>query len=279
MKYNINKLGLCSIVLIAIVLMTSCHTNDPNDGDFRDNPRSGWIEFVNTSSQVLNTQGSVEIPMDLNVPINDTGTDVQYMVEVIDGSAPSLETGTFSAVIPKDTREGFINFDIDPNIESNYTVQFTLTSTSNPNVIVGLDGDNPIVFTLEVCANVLPLSWTGSSFIDGSQINTFDMTLTPTGNEGEFEVSSAWGTNFVAEATGNPGFDGQFIYDGIMTLNADNTLSIVGSDPALFPGTVLPEDSLNGNLFDPCTNQLVYTLSQGLFTGDFTVDVVLTPAP
>ncbi|QTY26906.1 hypothetical protein [Flavobacterium sp. CS20] len=133
---------------------------------------------------------------------------------------------------------------------------------------------------MEVCYGVLPLEWTGSSFIDGSQVNTFDMTLTPTGNEGEYEVSSAWGANFVAEATGNPAFDGQFIYDGVMTLNPDNTLSIVGNgDPATFPGTVPAGEATNGNLFDPCNNQMFYTLDQGVFQGDFVVDVVLSPAP
>ncbi len=258
-------------------ILIGCNAVD--DTRFKSNTQSGWVEFESESTQVLSDSGSATIPIEYNVPVNRENTTITYEVEIASGSAPSVETGSFTTVVPADTRDAQITFEVDPSITTNYTVQFTITGTSNPDVIVGLDGDNPIVHTLEVCSNVLPLSWTGSAFIDGSQINTFDMTLTPTGNEGEFEVSSAWGTNFVAEATGNPGFDGQFIYDGTMVINADNTLSIVGNDPALFPGTVLPEDSLNGNLFDPCTNQLVYTLSQSLFTGDFTVDVILTPAP
>ena len=156
---------------------------------------------------------------------------------------------------------------------------FTITETSNPDVIIGLDGDNPDTFTLEVCANTFPLSWTGNAFIGSSQINTFDMTLTETGTPGEYTISSAWGTNFVAEATGNPNFDGQFIYDGTFTRNPDNTISIVGFDTNFFPGTVSNDAALNGNQFDPCNGTLSYTLAQGLFTGDFVVDVILTPAP
>ncbi|TKS57628.1 hypothetical protein [Mesohalobacter halotolerans] len=266
-----------TITVVLGFILIGCNAVD--DTRFKNDPQSGWIEFENESQQVLSDAGSVEIPIEYNVPVNRQDTSISYDVEIVEGSAPSVETGSFTTVVPADTRNASILFDIDPSISTNYTVQFTITSTSNPDVIVGLDGDNPDVFTLEVCSGVLPLEWTGSSFIDGSEINTFDMTLTPTGNEGEFNISSAWGTNFVAEATGDPSFDGQFIYDGVLTINPDNTLSIVGSDPALFPGTVLQEDALNGNLFDPCSNQLFYTLEQGLFTGDFVVDVVLTPTP
>jgi hypothetical protein len=216
--------------------------------------------------------------MEYNVPVNQVNTQVTYTVEVVAGDAPGAETGTFTTTVAANTVDLSIDYAVNPSITSNYTLQFTIVSTSNPDVIIGLEGDNPDTFTLDVCYNVIPLNWTGNAFIDGSEINTFDMTLTPTGNEGEYTISSAWGTNFVAAATGNPAFDGQFIYDGTLTLGANNTVTIVGNDTNFFPGTVAFDDALNGNIFDPCALTLSYTLEQGLFTNPFVVDVVLTPA-
>jgi len=275
------KIFLSALTFICTAtLFVSCELNNANEGDYDGtNPRSGWIEFVETSNQVLNTAGRVTIPVDLQVDINDTNTQFDYSIEVIDGDGTGVQVGTFTDVVPANTLEAIIEFDVDASISTTYTLKFTILSTSNPEVIVGLEGDNPIEYELLVCANVFPLAWTGNAFIDGTEINTFDMTLTETGNPGEYTISSAWGTNFVAEATGNPDFDGQFIYDGTFTLTSDNVVTIVGSDPSLFPGTVSNDASTNGNQFDPCTGTLTYTLQQALFGGDFVVDVILTPTP
>ena len=93
-------------------------------------------------------------------------------------------------------------------------------------------------------------------------------------------MNSAWGTNFVAEATGNPAFEDQFIYQANLTLNPDFTVTItgVGDDAGALPGSVANEDATNGNEFDLETGEITYTLSQGLFANPFVVDVILTPA-
>ena len=272
-----NTFKLTFVALAFVLSFVSCDNID-TDG-FEPNVTSGWVEFENESDQVLNDVGTINIPMEYNVPVNQVNTTVTYTVEVIEGSAPGAETGTFVTVVPRNTRDLSIDYTIDPSITSNYTLLFRITETSNPDVIIGLEGDNPDTFTLEVCNNTFPLAWTGNAFIGAAQINTFDMTLTETGTPGEYTISSAWGTNFVAEATGNPDFDGLFIYDGTLTRNADNTVSIVGFDTNFFPGTVANDAALNGNQFDPCNTTLSYTLAQGLFNGDFVVDVVLTPTP
>jgi len=268
------------IIVVALAFVLSFVSCDNIDLDgFEPNVTSGWVEFEEESAQVFNDVGTLTIGMEYNVPVNQVNTTVTYTVEVLTGSAPSAETGTFTTVVPRNTRDLSIEYEIDPTITTNYTLLFTIVETSNPDVIIGLEGDNPDTFELDVCFNVIPLNWTGNAFIDGGQINTFDMTLTETDDPGVYTISSAWGTNFVAEATGQPDFDGLFIYDGTFTRNADNTVSIVGFDTNFFPGTVANADALNGNQFDPCTNTLSYTLEQGLFNGDFVVDVVLTPTP
>jgi hypothetical protein len=268
-----------TILSILAGLVFSCELNNANEGDYDGtNPRSGWIEFSETSSSVLSTDGSVNIPIDLNVDINDSDTEISYTVEVISGNAPETNVGTFTAVVPSGALNTEIDYDIDSSIETNYTLQFTIIDTSNPDVIVGLEGDNPIIYTLEVCSNEFPLSWTGNAFFDGGSdpVNTFDMTLTPTGNPGEYDIDTAWGPDYVALLAQNPALEGQFLYAGVLTINPDNSISIVGNDPSLFPGTVTAAESTSGNEFDPCASELRYTLSQALFTGDFVVNVVLS---
>ncbi|RRO22573.1 hypothetical protein [Flavobacteriaceae bacterium 14752] len=264
--------------LILGLVLVGCNAVD--DTRFKPNTESGWIEFSRVADKVLSTDGSVQIPFEYNVPVNRENTIVSYDVEIISGEAPSVETGSFTTVVPADTRDIDVLFDVDPNITSNYTIQYTITSVSNPDVIVGLDGDNPIVYELEVCADILPLAYTGVAFIGDSQINTFDVFLTRTDDCDVFEMNSAWGTNFVAEATGNPDFDGQFIYEADLTLNPDFTVTItgVGDDAGALPGSVPNEDATNGNVFDLDTGVITYSLSQGLFANPFVVDVVLTPA-
>mgnify|MGYP000214414484 CR=1 FL=1 len=271
MKNTLKYIG----ILLAVFLV-SCEAID--DSNFPSNRNSGWVEFETASSQVLSDVGTVTIPVEYNVPINREDVTVSYDVAVVEGEAPGAVTGSFTTIVPADTRDLSIMYEVDPTISSNYTLSFTITGTSNPDVIVGLDGDNPIVHTLEVCFGELPLSWTGNAFFDGGSdpVNTFDMTLTPTGNPGEYEIDTAWGPNYVAALTGNPAFEGQFLYEGILTINPDNTISIVGLDTGLFPGTVPAADSTSGNVFDPCTRELRYTLSQALFTGDFVVNVELS---
>ncbi len=278
MLYNFKNI-FC--ILTVILLTVSCELNNANEGDYvGTNPRSGWVEFENESTQVLRTDDVASIPVELNVDINDIDTQIEYTVEVISDNPPEVSTGNFTTSVRAGDLETQITYDLDPTILSPYTLQFTITNTSNPDVIVGLEGDNPIIHTLEVCPDVLPLAYTGVAFIGDSQINMFDVVLTRTGDCSVYEMNSAWGTNFVAEATGDPSFDGQFIYPANLTLNADLSLSItgVGDNANLLPGSVSDEDSTNGNSFDFDSGVITYTLSQGLFGSPFVVDVILTPA-
>ena len=71
--------------------------------------------------------------------------------------------------------------------------------------------------------------------------------------------------------TGNPALT-NFLYPGIVTINSDNTVTVVGINepafPARYPGGT--------GTYDPCTKVIKYRLSQGLFTNPFQVDVTLT---
>ena len=260
---NIIKL---STLILAFVLV-GCNAVD--DTRFKPNTTSGWVEFETSSMLLLSTDRTLDIPIEYNVPVNEIDTQISYTVEVI-GPNPGVETGDFVTTVPADSREVGFTYDI-LGAEDNYTVRFTITATSNPDVIIGLDGDNPDVLEIAVVAN-----WNGVAFFNGAENNNFVTSILPTGNPNEFSVSSCWGDNYVAGVTGNPDFEGQFVYPGTLTFNDDNTLVITSDDPAL-PGTVLQDDADDGNLLDLEENEIRYTLEQGIFTGDFTVPVILTP--
>lgn len=103
----------------------------------------------------------------------------------------------------------------------------------------------------------------------GSSFPTHLQTITPVaGEDNTFMVESLWGPNFVAEATGNSSYAGQYVYPGKFTINCDNTVDFVGTDANMTGGT---------GTYDPMTGQITGTLSQSLFTNDFTVDITMIP--
>ena len=132
---NIFKL---TFVAVAFALSFVSCDNIDLDG-FEPNLTSGWVEFESESGQVLSDAGTVDIGMEYNVPVNQVNTTVTYSIEVIAGDAPGAVTGTFNAIVPANTLDLGISYDVDPTITSSYTLQFTILSTSNPDVIIGLD--------------------------------------------------------------------------------------------------------------------------------------------
>jgi len=279
---NIFKIAAVSLVLLII----GCDAVD--DSNFPRNRESGWVEFNQSELYFLNTDTSTEIPIQYNVPINRVNTIITYNVEVVNGTNPGVEEGSFETIVPADTRDVSIPYEFLASDDGNYTVRFTITAVSNPDVIIGLDGDNPFVLDATVVRD-----FTGEALTPdcGPVNNTFDVSVDRTEEDGEFSVTSAWGSNYVAALTGNPGFEGLFLYEAIMSVSEDrngggNTIvSLVGVDPGLFPGSNLGVDE-DGDPIEPCgevsfnsdTGEINYSLSQNLFTGDFIVGVTLAPA-
>lgn len=261
-----NYIKITSLLIIA-VLFASCE-QDFEDDRFRPRDRTtGWVQFNGTNDTKFTDVGEYTLPLDVNVPINDNGFNINYTVEVIEGNAPDIETGTFDATVPVDSRNPNITFNINPENESQYVIQVTLNSVNDDDISVGIEGsERPTVFNLKITCPV-PLEYTGKTFIGDSEINTFDLTLTPTDDPNEFEMDTAWG-DFVAAATGDPSFAGQLQYAGTLTINSDDTVDIEADDPDTFPGGT--------GVISTCEGTLNYTLEQAVFSGDFVVDVELT---
>ena len=254
--------------LVALALLFNACEQDFEDDNFRPRDRtSGWLEFPTESETVFTSSGEFLVPVEVNVPINKDGFNVNYTVEVISGNAPNINTGTFDANVPAGTREPNITLAIDPENISEYSIKVTLNSVDKDNITVGIpDSGRLTEFILGVTCPV-PLEYSGASFLDGDQIGTFDVTLEPTDEPNEFTITSAWG-DFVFDLTGDPQFAGMFQYTGTLIVNSDSTVEIVADDTDSFP------DGGTGTIAT-CAGELNYTLTQAVFTGDFTVDVEL----
>lgn len=265
MKY----IKILSLVALALVL-NACE-QDFEDDRFRPRDRTtGWVQFSTSSDQAFNNGNEFKIPFDVNVPINPDGIAIDYNVEVVSGTAPEGVAGSFTENIEPDERETSASITLNPEFTSNFTLKYTITNVDDEDISVGIEGSGrPVTFTLEVCDTTFPLTWNGTTFIEGSEIGTFTMNLTPTSVDNEYTIDTAWG-DFVADATGDPSFIGQFPYSGTLVLNDDNTVEIISDNAEQLPG--------GEGVFDPCANSLEYSLEQALFNGDFLVDVVLTPA-
>lgn len=270
MKKRLGYIVLCAFFAVQY----SCDTDYYGDA-FENDPTSGWVEFKGLFTQV-STGATVSIPLIQQSPVNEIATTITYTVTQAANSidtAPASVLGTFTTVIPKNEVDGAIVLEI-PADNLDYTLEITLVDTSQDNLILGLEGntpeEHPIVHTVQVCDGTIKTSYTGMSYIGESLISTFQATLTPVpGEDNTFNIDTAWGTDFVANAASDPTLVGQFVYSGTLTVNDDRSVIIVADDQANFP---------NGGTgtYDPCTKTFNLVLTQELFSSPFDVPVVLT---
>ncbi|MBZ9651910.1 hypothetical protein [Psychroflexus montanilacus] len=261
-----------SLIFIS-TLLVACDT-DYTDGNFPRDLESGWIEFGATSASVPDNSEDVEVPVLLETSTNNVSdVTVDIEIEATSGSLPSEYPTNIQVVVP--VNQNTVDLEL-PVISSgsDYTLEATIVNVSKPNVIVGLEGNHPITFALQVCNTDIAPTYNGAASIDGDQINSFEANLTPVeGEENVYQIDSAWGTNFVAEATGDPTNDGILVYSGTLTINDDFSVEIVGNQPET-PG--------GSGTYDPCTKTFTYSLLQEVFlpqeegADPFEVGVVLT---
>ncbi len=262
MKYIYNFFAIA----LAVLFFVSCDTKEDNFSN-KANPNSGWVQFdENNHQDALSTDVMIRIPVYLHTATNLKGVTVHYTTDFNFGTS-SIDFGS-SVLIPAGTDIGYIEF-TPIETDDTYEVKFTLEGTNDSNYSVGLsDGSKPIEYTVKVCSVAIGSTYQGVSTAFGADFTPFTATLVAGTNANEYLIDTAWGMNFVAEATGNPAYSGQYIYSGKIIVNpADNTIQIVGDDTWATGGT---------GVFNPCESTFSYTLTQALFSNSFTVDVVLS---
>lgn len=260
MKNTIYKIGL---LLFAFAVVSSCESPEAETNYTR-----AQYEFPQSIS--LGTNNIKTTSFDLSLDINGGG-QVYYVVVEGGSDAPS-NSDVFNGVASGLVESGAFELTgaaIDVNVSSLcnnasydvYAVQFTSDSFLS---------DSPESTSITTGGLDIAGTYSAQPFAFGEDSPAYTATLTAVdGTTDQFTIDSAWGPNWVAWATGDPGFEGIYVYSGVITINADNSITIVGDDGWSAIG--------GSGEYDPsCVNVFSYTLQQELFAGTFTVDNVLT---
>ncbi len=278
---SIMKKLLMIIALVSIGFFVACSDNSEGGNKFGADPESGWVQFVdsNNAEFLYSPTAVYTIPVKLCAPVNVSGLDVTYTItDIVGSSAGVFDYNSIVRFNANSIANANVELKVISNLTQNIEFDVTLTATSRANVKVGLGvNEKPIVKRVKICTTNIATSYSGSSIVVGGTTPAYTWVpgpvLTPVvGEVNKFQLPTCWGDAFVPSLTGNPA-QAIFKYPGYLTVNADNTVTIVGinapTSPNRYPGGT--------GTFDPCTKIIKYRLNQGLFSNPFQVDVVLTP--
>jgi len=267
-----------SVIVFAAAVLTSCE----EDKVVLSNNAQALAGFNRTSGNLtaadpaeFDYPNMIEIEVGLTTKSN-TDRVIQIEVnEALSNALPSqytIDESTF--VVPAGQYTGKVkvraNYDALP-VTGKMTLILDLLEIQGQDRL-DEQRDRFIVSIYRVCPRDLPSNYV--AFVTGSvgaATPQFNAVLVPTGGIAEYSVSNLWG-NFVAGATGDNSYNGQFKYPGILTINCDNTIDIVGSgDDTRFTGGT--------GIFDPNTNEFEIYLNQTLFSNPFQAQLYYMPAP
>jgi len=279
------------ILMLSIIFINCDDDRGLNEGKFNVDPESGWIDITSdNSSKKINVASiicsnltpqltTIEIPVTLNSSTNKNGLDVTYEVEELIGGNPEnyiTYNGEFR--FEAGSLESQITLHINTNhvFSSDISFNVNLISTSRTNVSVGLS-DNSKITSTNVIISLYDLEGTFQSTsvivptFGGAAAPAFTATVTPIdGQSNQWNLDTAWGTGFIAWATGSAGFEGLLIYPSIIEIDPTNgDVTIIGNDPDDGFGDY---DTGGSGTYDRCTGILTYTLDSSFF-GGIVVDV------
>lgn len=265
MKNIVSKL----ILGLLFVTIISCDENE----DPAIYTGESLTYFTNGTSANFFVEDTDNATYQIPVGVTETSSSDRTFTVAIDEESTTatedqynLATTTFT--IPAGEFFGYIEvegyFENIPLESSTLTID--LISVEGSNVA---DFDSTFSLYLnQYCPFDIPLEYDATAYLSGSATNTFSVTLEPTGNLNEYEVTNMWG-DFVAAATGDSSYEGQYAYPGTLNIGCTANVTFTG-DESYGPG--------GSGTLNEATNTITVILSQELFTSDFTVEVILVPS-
>ena len=257
MKQYLNKYVLVLIAIFSLISLESCNDDDSFKYDM---PEQASVAQLQVSIAGTSNQCYVDIAISSS---NDKVT-AYYMILSSSDEAPTSAdifddgdsvyfdtAGTANIMTDQLLPDTYVVYAVSVNRDGLRSEQVFSANYTQPNYTISVD-----------------TTYSGASYIGTSLVSENTHTFTPTGNPNEYAVDSCWGSSFVADATGNPAYQGQFIYSGTLTINSDLSVTVVGNSAYATGGT---------GSYNPCTGEITYTLTQALFSNPFTVNVILTP--
>jgi hypothetical protein len=259
------------ILFASLGLLTSCEEDLVifDEGD-------GFISNEVASASTPEDGDPISTTITLGTGSNESGVSVNFDVVIESGDASRFNITPSNGVleIPAGEFAGEIVVEPIDNIDADGNVVIRVELSESNALPVGTAGlgleRTTTVFT--ITDNDCPTEISDSygvevfAFDDEAPGHSVDLVPVP-GTDNQWTVTSSWGPEFVAWATGDPGFSGSFPYSGTIVLNEDFTVEFIGDDAWATGGS---------GTYSACDDQFTITLTQALFTTDFTVDVVMT---
>ncbi len=260
MKNTIYKIGF---LLLLFVIGISCESPEAET-----NYTPASYKFPTAIS--LGSSNITTVSFDFTYTNSDEGKGYYVIVEA--GSTAPTSNNVYSGSATGLVKKG--NFVLTGSPIS-VSVGDLCNATAYDVYAVQMSADNflspsPVKVSVTTSAKSIAGTYTASPSAFGEAATEYTATLTAVaGTTNQFTIDSAWGPNFIAWVTGDEGYEGLYIYSGVLTINTDNTIKIVGDNSwSAVGGTGVYDDS--------CLNEFSYTLKQTLFGNPFTTDVVLT---
>ncbi len=179
-----------------------------------------------------------------------------------------------SDVVTVEAGQVFGAFDIkvyeEPAISLGKKAYFTLESSEIENAEFNNLVEVTFYLSCQVELDVFPLEYDVEVNAFDEQAETHSQTFTVVeDSENTFRVASMWGPNFVAWATGDPSYNGQFVYPATIAINCDNTVTVTAAAPNYTGGS---------GTYDPETGIINVSINQGIFSSPFITQCIFYPA-
>lgn len=257
--------------LLAVVVLLGTFTSCEQDLIIFN--QGQFAQLTSTTAASIGESSGTVVPITVNLA-EQASSDVTISLEITGADASRFSLTAPSITIPSGQATGEVGFSAVDNLDVDGNVDVTIRLSASSSVPVGIGGEGlnglerVITIVDDDCPIVTASSYNVDVFAFDTQAPSHTVNLVPVmGTTNQFTITSSWGPEFVAFATGNPGFSGQFLYSGTITLNPDFTVDFAGDDAWATGGT---------GTYSSCDDQFSITLTQALFTTDFTVDIVMT---
>ncbi|MCC2589443.1 hypothetical protein [Chryseobacterium sp. MFBS3-17] len=260
---------LFSMLMVALALV-ACRENHTEPG-YSDAP---LLHFQKAGADVAATDvGYTDHIVDFGTiaPVNGTASVNLVKIEgdAVEGVDYEILNGGVAQVAAGAMNGEFVvrvyGAGLSPDIAK--TLVFGLQSSAVGNAVYNQQYSISMKMKCPLPAN-FPLDYNVSVYAFNEFAPAHVQTLTPVaGTDNQFTVVSSWGPDFVAWATGDAGYAGQYLYPGTITINCGDVLFTTSAGYG----------SNTVGTYDAATGVIQFDLEQSLFTTAFTTTVTMTP--
>tara|TARA_Y200000002_G_C22684797_1_gene665545 strand:- start:41 stop:853 length:813 start_codon:yes stop_codon:yes gene_type:complete len=248
-------------VLVSLLFLTACEEDllvyepDSTFAQLASSTASTMSEGATTGKAIKVVLGAGSNTNGATFDFNITGDSARFTVSPSNGKV-EFGAGSYEATITVTPVDNSIS-------DGNADLTISLTGE---NIGVGGDGIDLTSVKLTIIDDDCPIViddtalWTAQYLYSLTGPPATEIALTKVADN-QWYLPTTWGYNAVSWLTGNPAYDGLYVFDAVITLNpADLTCTIEGTS-GLTPGG-------DTGSYDPCANTFTFSsLNDELFSG------------